>query len=284
MARTKSRTHWRVVPLLVVGAGTIGAIVLAQNNRKPDLGPAAQVNTDRKSAPDVEIVPAKAERRPLVYYTGGVRSDLFTAPVQAPVEPPKVELPKTDAIVAAPVIVNPFADYAYTGTVQVNGLPMALVENTKTKDGQYLKAGDSFLGGVVAEITDRTVSIKVGDKPQILSKSDQFTVAQLDKNAPYLQTGGQPGQPAQTPPAGGPGMPGFGAGGPGGPGGMAAGFADRMRQRMESMPAEQRQQIMDRWMNSRFEGRGGGGERRGGRRERGGEGGGGASAEVRFGG
>ena len=63
--------------------------------------------------------------------------------------------------------INPFADWSYTGTVKVGDQMMALLENTKTKDGQYLKVGESFQGATVSEITEQSITLNSGGKPRV---------------------------------------------------------------------------------------------------------------------
>ena len=277
----KQKAVQKSAPLLIaVGAVAIGAIVASgQIGKKPVVTSSIQVNKDRVIAPAVAVSQPESGRKPLAYYTGNVRSDLFSAP-----EPPKPkETPKPTAPPppppAPPVVVNPFADYIYAGTVTVGGRTLALVENTKTKEGQYLAEGDSFMGGKIGPISDRMLTVDVAGTPQMIAKRDDFKLTPLDKSAPYLQgapAAGVPGGPGGPPP----GAPGAAqAGGPGGPGGMPGmqgmpqRFQDRMRERMQNLSPEQRakaEERMNQWRDNQFEGRGrergrGDGE---GRRER----------------
>ena len=78
---------------------------------------------------------------------------------------------------------------------------MALIENAKTKEGRYLKQGEEFQGAQVSQVTDQMVTMTAGTKPYLLAKSDNINIVPLDKSAPYLSGGAQPGQP--VPPPGG---------------------------------------------------------------------------------
>lgn len=51
------------------------------------------------------------------------------------------------------------ANWAYTGTAIIDGVPIALIENRQTLDGAFLKQGDGWKGAVVAEITPDTVTL-----------------------------------------------------------------------------------------------------------------------------
>jgi hypothetical protein len=128
-----------------------------------------------------------------------------------------------------PLVVNPYADYAYTGTVTIGGALMALIENVKTKEGLYLKEGDHLVAGTITRITDRLVTIDAAGQTQMLAKRDDFKLVPLDKSAGFLQTpGAQPG----SPPASGGGPPGGGPPGKmmrGGPPGGMSGKALRIR-------------------------------------------------------
>ena len=282
----KKKATRQAIPLaIIIGGVAIGAIVASGQSGKKQAVSSIEVNRERAAPPVVAVSLREAGRKPLAYYTGGVRNDLFSAPEPAkpkqPAKPePKVETPPT-LPPTPPVVVNPFADYAYAGTVNVGGRVLALIENTKTKDGQYLAEGDMFMGGKIASIGDRMLTVDVAGKQEIIAKRDDFKLTPLDKSAPFLQSapaGGAPGAPGQ--PGNQPGQPQAGPGGPGGGApwmrgmqGMPQNIQDRMRQRMESMTPEQRQRMeerMNNWRDRQFEG----GGRRGGSgdRNRGGEG------------
>ncbi len=187
--------------------------------------PDSSVNSEVKVAGTSE----NESHRPLKFYTKGVRDSMFSAPQPPP--PPKEkptpvimppQPPKSAYIPPiALVVVNPFADWVYTGTVTMGEVKLALIENTKSKEGQYLKQGESFLGAQVSQVTDQMVTFTVGIKPYLLAKSDTINVVQLDRSAPYL--GGAPPPPGAPPGSPPPGMntpnfppPGIGipAGGP----------------------------------------------------------------------
>jgi uncharacterized membrane protein YgcG len=285
--------------IIAVGAGAlaVGAIVLAQPGK--DNSARVTAASRNAAAPAVRPISLDApERKPLSYYTGTVRNNLFSGGPAAP-EPPKPKVaaakPKPEPLVkptvptavpvSAPEPVNPFAEYSYTGTVNMNGRMVALIENTRSKDGQYLKEGDSFMGGTVASVSERSVTIDVAGKQEMLAKTDTFKLTPFDKSAPFL---------TQQPAAGAPGAPGQAGGAPGQaragamPGGTPAWMnnmpADRRQQimdRINSMTPEQREQMQQRFMNRSFEGGGrgnrgnrGGGENGGWNGGNGGNGGG----------
>ena len=100
-----------------------------------------------------DTVENAGSRRSLDFYTKGVRGTLFSAPQPPPVAKPKAiivkPLPPPPRIIVPevkPVEINPFADWSYTGTVTVGETKMALIENSKTKEGRYLKQGEEFQG------------------------------------------------------------------------------------------------------------------------------------------
>ncbi len=271
----------KMMPMLVgAGAVAIGALVMAQT---PKGGPTAAVKTgrvDRSSeAPVVDLLAVGQARKPLAFYVSSVRGDLFShgvpVPPAAPVAPPTVAMPEPPSM---PAPIDPFVDYAYTGTVSTGDTKMALVENSKTKEGQYLKVGDSFLGGSITAIADRSVTVNVAGVARTMAKNEDFSLTPLNKSAAYL-TAAPPAAPG-GPQAGGPG--GATMGMPGGmqiPGinmeGMPQAIRDRIQQRMNSMSPQEREQAAARMMNRRFEGgggRGGGGGFGGGGRDGGGGG------------
>lgn len=246
--------HGLIPVVVIIGAATLGAIVSAQSIRATSDKKSEKVAKVATPAPDVQLQ-EQADRKPLSFYVSSVKGDLF-APELPP--PPKPIARPAPIISTAPAPVNPLADYAYTGTVEMNGTKMALVENIKTKEGQYLKVGDSFMGGTVSRLDDRTVAIMVAKTEQTMAKRDDYSLTSLDKNAPFLnaqpaQAQGGPGQPGAPTPDGG--MPGMGGRG-------------NWMQRFQNMTPEQRQQMQQRFLNRAFDrgnrGGGMGGGRRGG--------------------
>ena len=194
----------------LIGAGALAVMVLAENVNKKSMPPTISINAAKSATVKVKTEAAPAEhRKPLSFYTEGVKSRLFMAPgsgitkqvtpvITTPVLPPIKPGPPV-----VPAVVNPFGDYTYSGTVIMNGSYIALVENTKSRDGQYLKKGDTFLGGTVSQIDERMFTVNIGGRDQTLAKTDNFKLTPLDKDAsattapaaPAAQPG-QPGQPA----------------------------------------------------------------------------------------
>jgi hypothetical protein len=275
-----------------LGAVAIGAIVMAQTTSKPPASVTVKKSGAKLAADEIPAEAVVAERKPLSYYTGGVRTDLFSAPTTAePAVKTTTAVVKTPVLPEGPAVVtpppSPIADYSYTGTVTMGTQMMALVENSKTKEGQYVKEGDSFMGGKVSQVGTRTVTIEFNGKAETLAKSDNYSLTPLDKSAPFLQA--QPGGPGGP---GGPGMPpGMVPGMPGGMGGMGAMMgaggdrAAAMQKWMESLPADQQARMKERIQNRQFNGggnRGGGGMGGGGGRMNfggGGQGGFGATGD-----
>ena len=262
----KRKKTTSIVPLAVVlGAGALSAIVLAQNG-KPTKSPNNAALKSKEEPAVVEVL--RAERKPLEYYTGAVKSDLFSAPAPPAPKLEKVVIKTPEPVkIATPVEeIDVFADYAYSGTVTMGGESMALVENKKTREGQYLKVGESFMGAKVAMINDRSVSFDlVGGKSKMLAKTDDYTMTPLNTNAAFLDakpvTPAAPGAPQM-------GVPNMGAmfGGGGRPDfrNMTQEQRDQMRQQfMQNMTPEQRERMQQRRMDRQFEG-GRGGGRRGG--------------------
>ena len=203
--------------ILVIGLVSILALPNRAEFRKMSKDNRAVGDVKKEKKAKTPIVSASdtasadtGSRRSLDFYAKGVRSSLFSAPQPPPPAKPKPipvqPAPKPKPIYIPPVVpveINPFADWSYTGTVTMGETKMALVENTKTKEGQYLKQGENFLGAQVSQVTDQMVSFMAGSKPYLLAKSDNVNVVQLDRSAPYLN-GGQPGAPGQPQPGGAP--------------------------------------------------------------------------------
>lgn len=127
-----------------------------------------------------------ADRESLDFYTNNVRNGMFSAP-QPPKAKPPVALPPPPKFVPVPVIlpvIDPFADWSYTGTVHMGDITMALLENRQTREGQYVKSGDRFMGAQVQSITDQMVTLTNAGKPSMLAKSDTIIVTPLNQDAP----------------------------------------------------------------------------------------------------
>ena len=166
----------------------------------------------RPATPIVEpaLDAPEESRRPVAFYTQTVRSGLFSAPqppAPAPVKivaPPPAPKP-TPPIPVPPVVVDPFAQWAYTGTITQGDQTIALLENTQTKEGQFLKVGDNLMGAQVKSVTDQMVTLESAGKPRMLAKSDNITVTPLDRSAaPTPAAQPQQPQPGQQPVFNGP--------------------------------------------------------------------------------
>ncbi len=252
------------LPALAIGALMIVArpnIAQTTKSSKPAAEKLAVMAQNTKNTEgEIALEPATEEsgRRPLSFYTGGVRGNMFSPPqppkpkvvVVKKVEPPKnIPLPKIDP----PPPPNPVQDWSYNGVIKMGETRMALLENTKTKEGQYVKEGESFLGSQVGQITDQSITMSTGGKPQMLAKSDTINVTPLNANASFLNNGG--GQPGAPPPMpnGMPQMP---------PGGMPQMMQMGGMQMTPSMQAD-RAARRAQFMNNNFRGGGGRGGRGG---------------------
>jgi hypothetical protein len=196
-----------VLTTLAVTAVAIGAIVLAQNRQQK--APVLSVKPTNPHAAHVGSAPKqKKPERKLAYYTGRNLSDgLFSRPVPPPPGKPAPPPPEPPP--------SPVAEYAYTGTVTVGDQIMALIENTRTKIGSYLKPGDLFQGGVVTQVTGQQVVLKIGSAFHTITRNDNYSFTPFSKSAGFLANAGKPGQPNPGQPDGQPNNGGEGAPPPG---------------------------------------------------------------------
>jgi hypothetical protein len=254
--------------IIGVGACVVLAAAITAQTRPRAAEANARTRKGAAQAGQTSVTNVKAaERRPLSYYTQGVRGDMFVMPGAKEPVLPKPEPPKPEPA-PAPAVIDPFVDYAYTGTVIMGDEHVALIENAKTKDGSYVRRGDQFLGGTVTDITDKGVTLSVAGSAKTLYKTEEYKLTPLDKDAAFrapAQGPGGPGGPMMGGPfgmpGGMPGMPGMGGGPMGMPGlqGMSPDMQQRIQQRFQGMSPEQMQQMRNRFMNRSFEG---GGRRR----------------------
>ncbi|HSV72240.1 MAG TPA: hypothetical protein VLH79_00575 [Chthonomonadales bacterium] len=259
MKRTRNR-RWAPWVAVAVCACT-AVLVMAQTRGNSNERTASAAERPEPAAERVAIEPAPPARRPLDHYLASVRGSLFS-PAAPPVRAaPAAAVQPLPAPAAAPV--NPFADYTYAGSVNLGGRALALVEHRTTRQGQYLAQGDSFMGGEVSQVGERSITIQVAGTAHILSKSDSFSLTPLDRPAAFLTAPapGQAGAPGQ--PGGPPGMT------PGGAPGAAPGAVpfpgferlpqrtqERVRERMQNMTPEQIREASERFRDRAFEGRG----------------------------
>lgn len=168
--------------------------------RKQSAAVTKSTAADAQSAASVS-----ADRQDLSFYTSNVRGGMFSAPVPPPPKQPAVvkALPKPKPVIVPLPPINPFAQWSYTGTVHMGDITMALLENTQTKEGQYVKSGDSFMGAQVKSITDQMVVLTSAGKPEMLAKADTIVVTPLNQDAPGKNGPQQNGQPQNGQPQNG---------------------------------------------------------------------------------
>lgn len=188
---------------LCPAVGLCAVLLVARANSRPDAVPSVTQTQSgergaiRKAPPAGESMSqaVREARHPLTFYTPAIRGGLFSEPQSPAPRLPKVEPAPPKPVVTTPTPVapveplNPFADWSYTGTITMGDQRMALLENTKTKEGQYLTAGQTFLGAQVESITDQMITLRSAEKPYMLAKSDTITVTPLDRSAPFLSSG-----------------------------------------------------------------------------------------------
>src|SRR5947209_5445306 len=152
-------------PLLVQStpAYALGALVLLSCatlliQTRPDLAQNAPAGAKKQPAArgakrvqvamgDRDTPPAKAaetSRPSLEFYTKGVRGSLFSAPVPAAPKSTAENTKKLLTVKVPPLVINPFADYVYTGTITSGDKKLALLENRYTKEGHYVQVGQPF--------------------------------------------------------------------------------------------------------------------------------------------
>lgn len=104
---------------------------------------------------------------------------------------------------------DPLKDWAYVGTVAIGPDVYAVVENKASKQGYYLKVGDSFEGATVEQIGQAEVLVTLAGASRFLSKSSAFNATPL--NAAAAPGGAPGGVPGGAGPGGKPGGPAPGA-------------------------------------------------------------------------
>lgn len=140
--------------------------------------------------------------RPLVT-ASGLPGDL--PPASLPPWPPAF-----DGLMPLPEPTTPMerrqrAYWEYTGTVQLNGVTYALIQEKKTNMGAYLKVGDAFRGGIVERIHPQYVVLSLAGQRYTLPKSSGLTDESVQSSAaPASAPAPASTSPAPTAPASAP--------------------------------------------------------------------------------
>jgi len=211
MSKTKTTTAKpkRLSPgsLVVVGLAATGAglMLIPRSNDAQNLPTSARTanttttnsagHASKTKAADADIAFTAAEPTPrhaVEFYTGEVRESLFAAPQPPQPKPAPAPAPKPQPTApVAPVVVDPFAGWVYSGTVKMGDVTMALLENSSTKDGKFVKVGEDFIGAKVESIDDRSITLNLSGISRYISKSETVNLTPLDKSAAFLQPGAQ---------------------------------------------------------------------------------------------
>ncbi len=153
------------------------------------------VSMPGKSASPARIT-ASVKRRSLTFYTGDVRSGMFSEPVApAPPLPPLPVPPKP----VPPAPIDPYAEWSYTGSATIGDEKIAIVENINTHDGIMLHVGEEFLGAKVADIDGKFITLATGKDLKVLPVSMNTSFVPLSASAPYLTANPNPGGGIQMP-------------------------------------------------------------------------------------
>ncbi|MDW8368183.1 MAG: hypothetical protein RMK49_20255, partial [Abditibacteriales bacterium] len=100
---------------------------------------------------------------------------------------------------------DPARSYAFTGTVVINGVKYALIEDLVNRDSRLVKRGDSAFGMQVTEVADTGVGLsRDGSMIRLALGENKQTNT---RGGPGVPSPSQPG-PFGTPPAFTPGQPG----------------------------------------------------------------------------
>jgi hypothetical protein len=219
-------------------SGPSGASAARDANRRSTSEPkaAASVVSSVESGPAATATDSAAGWR----YDAVVRRNLFMPLVTSqaaakpgalpPLKPMPVDAfqlremgPADGASAAAPAPPT----WIYAGYATVNGNPMAIVEKSDTKQGQFLTVGETLDGATVSDISPQAIKLTRGAETTELKISDAFTATPLN----------EPPKPQAAPSQGRGGRGGF-------PGG---GFFRRMMPVLQNNPelADQARRLME---------------------------------------
>jgi len=131
---------------------------------------------------------------------------------------------------ASAAVAPPPPTWIYAGYATVNGNPMAIVEKSDTKQGQFLTVGQTLDGATVSGISPQAIKLTRGAETTELKISDAFTATPLN----------EPPKPQAAPGQDRRGRGGF-------PGGGGGSFLRRMMPALRDNPelADQARRLMD---------------------------------------
>ena len=86
-----------------------------------------------------------------------------------------------------PHFVNGESTWFFTGTTTFDGVTMALIENTATGEGQYLRIGESLLGATVIDIARTSVTLAGpgGESKRLILLENRPIVEETANHAPF---------------------------------------------------------------------------------------------------
>jgi len=192
--------------------------------------------------------------KPLSHYRAIEERNLFQPAIRP--SPPKPEtrivLPSFPREVVAPVWQSPTVGWTYAGYASLDGVMVAILQESSSGEAVFLRQGETFRGGEVEEITPSSVRVAFpsatlgtsGEKVELLPRSDEYNTVPL--NAPSEERGAVPvSRPAMVTPRGGPMFP-FFRGGEGRP--IPANMARSQEEaaRLREMWAARRAQMLER--------------------------------------
>jgi len=181
------------IPLSIsLGILAAGTIIAAQNREKSAPARIAQASQHSQAA-SVGKPDASAASYPILpARLSSVSPDLFSPPApptpqREPAPPPPVA--RTQRALPRFLPPDPLTDFVYSGSVTLGGKRYALVENSKTKEGKYVKAGDTLLGEKVRQVGPEQLVLRQGSKTRTLAKSETINLTPLNQSAAYLNPG-----------------------------------------------------------------------------------------------
>jgi hypothetical protein len=81
----------------------------------------------------------------------------------------------------SPAVAAPAPTWIYAGYATVDGSPMAIVEKSDTKQGQFLTVGQTLDGATVTDISPQAIKLTRGAESEELRISDAFTATPLNE-------------------------------------------------------------------------------------------------------
>ncbi|NIM05494.1 MAG: hypothetical protein GTO55_05080 [Armatimonadetes bacterium] len=121
--------------------------------------------------------------RPLSYYEAIDERDLFRPAVLPHTPPPRTRRSADLPAFPKPAWRSPLQGWAYAGYAAIDGVAVAILQESSSAQAVFLREGENFRGGDVEEITPDRVQLAFEEGLEMIPKSDAYNTVPLDSTS-----------------------------------------------------------------------------------------------------